>query len=165
MDRKGQVTIGALIMVFVVVIVGVAFLTGGIASNVAQTRTLSSVANSTITSDAINVTVEMPGSGYTDTPIIINSSGDELTVTTDYVTESRAAPVTSGVVTNTFIPRTADGASQSINVSYTSEPDGYDTSSGGRAIILLVIIFATLAIAVVALVPALRSGVMELFKG
>lgn len=163
MNNKGQVTIGLLVMVFVLVIVGVALLQPT-AVNVDNLRTTQDQVNNTITAGAIGTIQEVEGSGISGEVIVINATG-EVVPATNYTFLGRQPPITSGVVTNTFTIVGASAASQALNLSYTAEPDGYDTSAGGRAIILLVVIFFALAIGVIALIPAARSGVMEMFNG
>lgn len=163
MNNKGQVTIGLLVMVFVLVIVGVALLQPT-AVNVDNLRTLQEQINNTFATGAIGTTAEIEGSGISGEVIAINESGDVVPVT-NYTARSRQPPITSGVVSNTLEIVGLSAASQNLNLSYTAEPDGYDTSAGGRAIILLVVIFFALAIGVIALIPAARSGVMEMFNG
>lgn len=163
MNRKGQVTIGLIVMVFVMVVVGVAFLTGGIASNVENLRQTTSVVNETITAPATGSVIEITGSGIVGSAVVTNATSGAVVPATNYTIAGRQPPITSGVVTNTYTSNGGGYSGESVNVSYTAEPDGYDTSAGGRAIILLVTIFVALAIGVIALVPAARSGVMEMF--
>ena len=49
-----------------------------------------------------------------------------------------------------------------VNVSYTYYPDGYVDNAGGRSMAGLIAIFAALAIAVIALSPVLKSGLLEM---
>jgi len=160
MLNKGQVTIGLLVVVFMMVIVGVALLLP-IASNVEGTRT-TGVANSTITAPAADVTIEIEGSGIIGTAVVINETGFTLPAS-NFTILGRQAPITSGVVTNTYTSTDSTHDGQSLNLSYTSEPDGFITDAGGRALIFLVIILSALAIGVIAIIPAARSGVMEMF--
>jgi len=161
MLNKGQVTIGILIMVFVMVIVGVSLILP-IASNVEGTRNTVSL-SITIAAGAVNITQEIDGSGIVGTVIAVNETPEGLVQDVDYIVASRQPPITSGFVTNTYQPITPSAANQDIDLIYTAEPDGFITSSGGRGIIALVIIFAALAIGVIAIIPAARSGVMAMF--
>lgn len=161
MFNKAQVTVGVLISVFMMVIVGVSLLLP-IASQVESTRNLAFF-NSSVATGAIDVAVEMPGAGITGTVIAVNATGQLLSEGPDFVVGSRQPPITSGVVTNTFTPLLLRSTNQNIQISYEGEPDGFITSSGGRSIIALVILFAALAIGVIAIIPVARSGIMDMF--
>ena len=56
-------------------------------------------------------------------------------------------------------------ANDTVKVSYTYYPNGYIDDAGGRSMAGLIAIFTALAIAIVALVPALRSGVLDMVRG
>jgi len=161
MFNKGEVTVGLLLTAFIAVIFGVALLLP-IAGNVEALRNTINV-NTTITTPAINATIEIPGSGIIGTPEVINTTDGATIPAGNFTILGRQAPITGGIVTNTYTS-TAESTviGVIVNLSYTAEPDGFDTSPGGRAIIGLIIIFAAIAIAIVAIVPAARSGVFEM---
>ncbi len=167
-NKKGQVTIGILILAFILIIVGTVLISP-IASNVEGQRNTVEVQNTTITAAAtVNTSVEFLGSGFVGTVTAQNATtAIQILAAGDFVARSRQAPITSGVVTNTF-ELTDDGVGwvgAQINLSYTSEPDGFLTDGGSRAIIALITIFLALTIGIIAFIPAARSGMLDMFRG
>jgi hypothetical protein len=72
--------------------------------------------------------------------------------------------VNNGVLRSYLVNKSGIFGGNSVNVSYTYEPLGYAKESGTRAIIPLIAIFAALAVAVLALIPAFRREVMDLIQ-
>ena len=112
-------------------------LTNGTALYVTNCRALSDVAVFNATGD-----VEVASTNYTVTNNVIHPTTGELTVQVD-------PGVTVG----------HDGwASGTATIDGTCQPLTYEASSGGRALIGIILIFFALAIAVVAIMPALKEA-------
>jgi len=161
MNRKGAegITIGAIIMVFVGVIFGLVILTDGISNQVASITQTATVVNSTQTFPAAGANLTLTGQLVSD--FIATNSTDGVTIGTGNYTIYNMQ-LLNGELTALLEANTTPYNSQDVNLSYTYEPFGYQTNSGSRALLGLIIIFAALAIAVFALVPTLRSGVLQL---
>lgn len=155
---------GVILIAFVAIVVGIAFYQAiiqyvGESTGVSLIRTI----NSTITMPAANGVVELTGQEYVGTAIVTNASEvGTIVPTTNYtITERINSDGVKGIVLTSKGGMWATG---SVNITYTYYPDGYIDDAGGRSMALLIPIFAALAIAIVALVPALRSGIMDMMK-
>jgi len=159
-NRKGQTGIGLLILVAVAVIVGLVLLNVS-ADNLAIMTTTVNTINKTFTAPAINGNLTLEGQAVTSV-IAVNATSGNLIPASNYTITNYV--LSNGQLISTFTSLGGDGGWQgkSINVSYTYEPFGYDRNSGNRSIIGLVIVFFALAIAVIAMVPAFRDGIVDL---
>jgi|TARA_Y100000310_G_scaffold159030_1_gene158446 hypothetical protein len=166
MDRKGQatLTIGIILMTFVTILVGV-ILFQAIAQEAGKTSA-TAVYNTTAGSDAITApaqgaSIDLEGQELLGSVIVRN---DTYIIAADNYTVTEGVSTTTGVKTILFTTSaTGTIAGQSLNISYPYGADGYVTSSGARGVIGIIAIFFALAIAIVALVPTLRSGVLQGF--
>ena len=68
----------------------------------------------------------------------------------------------AGVLTTQLQADTAYFDGETVLLNYTYEPDGYISSSGGRSLASLIIVFAALAIGVIALTPVIQSKVLDM---
>lgn len=164
MNNKGNTDmIGVIIITFVAIIVGLALFNGGITSNVASTTETITISQQTLTAGAVNVSINLNGRAVEGTPVVINSTNGSDVATSNFTFANNQ--IVNGVLTSTMT--TIDGAihaSQPVNLTYTYQPDGYIDSAGGRSLASLIVIFAALAIAVVSIIGATKSGMLELFK-
>lgn len=162
-DKRGT-SVGAIVMVFIAVIVGLALITGnGIAGNVAaSTKTQSSVNHSVTSGASAGLSVELHGSDIVGTPTVINGSsgtvilGNNFTFVQGIGADGQTAllmKTNAGAVTSGF-------AGKTINVTYTYEPDGYIKDAGARGIYDIVVVFSVLLIAVAALL-GIKKGIFE----
>lgn len=161
MDRKGQLTIGTFILLFVGIIVALALLTGGISSSVG-----------TITQTTFqNYSQTCPNSSATPNYIVLRGQAARNVVVLDNDDGTTVFDGTNWTVSN-YVVRdgtlesrlTAVGSAYNnfnCRFQYTSEPFGYDTSGGGRVMTDLILIFAALAIAVFTLVPVIKNGFFD----
>lgn len=160
MDNKGQAGMGIFLIAFVAVIVGLV-LFQAIAGQVGTATTSATLVAGQYTIPAAGVTIDLIGQDLLSTPAVINRSGGEAVTATNY-TIQEGVSATRGVKTIQMTGKGGYYASKAANVSYTYGPDGYINDSGGRAIAGIIIIFVALGIAVVALEPTLRSGVLQM---
>jgi len=68
--------------------------------------------------------------------------------------------VVNGALVVQFTVDDAEYASEGLQISGTAQPVGYVDSAGGRALANLIPLFFALAIAIIALVPSLRSNIL-----
>lgn len=154
--------VGVILTVFVGIVVGLAIFTGGISTPVAQiTQTVSET--QTITMPATTTPVTLRGQAATGVTVINATNASQTVPASNY---SVANYVVSNGALITQLSSTGAGVwnGTSVNVSYTSEPYGYARDAGSRAMTSLIIIFAALAVAVFAMTPVLRNGILDMFK-
>lgn len=155
--------VGSILVVFVGVIVALALFNGGIVANVSTTtNTLSfDSANGQGTLTPNDVFQDLSGKSVSSFVAINATSGDTIEAGNYTILNNQ---VVDGVLTARINATTDYDGVIPWNVSYTYEPVGYINSAGGRSLANLIIVFAALAIGVFALIPAMRSGVMDLVK-
>lgn len=167
MDKKGEITIGEILLAFIGVLVGaVLFLsvmqTVGDASNSIAFTT--ATGNYTFTMPANGSSVDWTGQDLLSTPVVYNASGIAAISAALYTVGERVSP-TTGVKTVYLQADTVPAGDQvSVNATYVYGPDGYINNSGARAVAGIIGIFMALAIVIVAMVPALRSGVLDMVR-
>jgi len=152
MNKKGQVSIGFLIVAAIAVIIGLVLLSP-IASNVDQTtRTVSgttAVENQTITAPASGSIVESSGQELVGIPKVYNESGASLVITSPNYTISECVKTSDSLKGICYKALTAEYEGKNINVSYTYYPAGYADDAGSRSIAGIIVLLAAIGIAVV----------------
>jgi hypothetical protein len=135
------------------------------AQNVGQVRDLVTVANESLGTMTNGTALYVTNCKVLSSVIIFNATGDVTIPAGNYT-------LTNNVVYNgqeaVKVDPLIDAGGRALGYNKgTATYDGvcqpltYDPSSGGRAVAYVIIIMFALAIAVVALTPTLRSGVME----
>ena len=167
-NKKGlsNVGFGGIIILFMGIIVALAFIPS-IAQSKGTMTDLRTVANASLgvmTNGTVlyitdykscsdvkiwNATgdVEIPSTNWTQTNNVVYNGQEAVSIT----------PAVDVLAGHAFNKGTA-------KYQGTCEPLSYIHESGGRAIAGVIIIMFAIALAVVALVPALRSGILELMK-
>lgn len=166
MDKKAQ-TMGIVLWVFIGVIVAIT-LFQAVADQVAMTAIKVTVANKTYTAPAAGGFIDLVGQELLNTPVVTNATGNldatNLTVPTTNYSIYEGVSTSTGVKTIQYKSLVGPYAGKNVNISYQYGYDGYVEDSGAVAIIGLITIFAALAVAVVALIPTLRNGVIGLIE-
>lgn len=160
MNKKGQVTMGMLILMFVAVVVGVSLFvvvaqqTGGITN----TDTLE---NLTITAPANGGTFDFTDYKSLTGVIIYNATGGQLIEESNYTISNNF--LTNGNLVVRLTVDEADFENENWNVSAT-ETQGVDyiNDSGSRSMTLLIPIFFALAIFVAVLSPITQGKILEM---
>jgi len=165
MNKNGQsvVGVGTFITLFISIIVGVILLI-----SVAQTvgTTLDTASYNTTAGDAAvtfpanGASVDLEGQEYISGFLMVNATG-EGTINAGNYTVSEIVSTTSGVKTISLLADDALMNGVSVNVSYIYGPDGYVENSGARGMISMIIVFFALAVAIIAMEPTVRSGLMK----
>lgn len=158
MNKQGQVSMGSLLIVFITVIVGLALLVSS-AQNVGQVTNTINVVNESLGVASNSTTVYLTNYKLISGVVIYNNTGVIVPATNYTVTNN---VVHNGALAVSVLPKATTAYQYQWNISGTAEPTTYDSNSGGRALAGLIIIFAGLAIAVVVLVPTLKSA--EIFR-
>ena len=152
LNKKGA-TLGMLIIMFIGIIVALALFAGTFES-VGNMRNIRTTVNESITTAAINGTVTLTGRENTTVIVVSNTTGiftNNFTVTT-----TNSAGALAILLKTTDAAGVAGSNSTTMNVSYSYKPQGYNDSSGARGIIVIIMIMASLAIAVFA-IPGFRD--------
>lgn len=161
MNNKGNLgMIGLVITAFIGLLVGIVLLNGGIYENVGTVTNTRTATNLTVTSPANGSTAAILGQAIEGSVTVTNETHDDIS--SEFIFAS--SQVLNGAFTGTITTNIANNANKNVNLSYTYQPDGYIQQAGGRSVAGLIAVFAALAVAVFALVPALRSGVLNGFK-
>ncbi len=154
----------ALLIVFIGAIIAVTFLQTIGDSVFAQTNT-ASVTNVTVTAPAINATLDLTGRTLIGTGTVVNASNESspnngLIIQTGIGTTGlQSVQLTVNDTAGSY-----DGIT--VNVSYSFEPDGYLQETSTRAVALLVVLFAALAILIFVIVILIRDGSLgKLMRG
>lgn len=164
MNKKGQLNIGAFLTIFIGIIVALILL-GGISPFLGVTRNSVTAVNHTYTIANTTTPTDLAGQELLSTPIVTNATADAdvITATGNYIIDEGIS-ATTGLKTVQFVWDVA-GSNRSgmtaINISYDYGADGYIENSAGRSMVLLIPIFAALAIIVFALSPTLRSDILN----
>jgi len=163
MKKKGQVQLGPILLTAIGLIAALVMYQAIVAQIGASTTTVSAV-NESYTMGAVETYVDLNGQDYLSTQYISNETSGLALETNNYTIDDGISETTSSKTVRIVLVEDSPYAGEVVNISYTYGPEGYINSSGGRALALLIAIFSALAIAVTALVPALRSGVIDMVK-
>ncbi len=157
-NNKGQILIGGIIMIAITAIVGVILLLSS-AQNIHPTVNTVDLVNYSVALGALYTETSIPGIGVVGDVVMHNVTSGVVIGAANYtVTDYELVDST---LTATLNVTSATIASQTVNLSYTYQPEGYSTNSGARAVANLIIILFALSIAVVTLTPTLKSKILE----
>ncbi len=115
--------------------------------------------NITVTVPAVNATLDVTGRELVTETSILNSTNASQTAVGLFL---QTGTGTNGLLSVQLAANdTASGiVGNSVNLTYTYNPDGYISDSGGRALTNLILIFAALAILVFVIVVFIKQGSM-----
>ena len=167
--KKAQLGFGMIMVAFIGVIVGITLFTV-VAQNVGVSTSTVNVANATLLSaNGTTLALDPTLSGkYVSNVVVYNS-----TSTGPFIVGTGLGGATSNyTIFNNQVKNGAEtviinvsssplNQGESWKISYTYEPTDY-IGGAGRSVALLIPIFFALLIAVIALEPAMRNGVLEL---
>lgn len=162
-NRKGQMGMGIVIVAFIGIICAlILFQTISQYVGTSAMATAGS-ANYTTTVPAANSSIDLLGQELVGAVTFLNGSNASHSIAAANFTVREGVDST-GV--KGIILTSGDNKFQgtSVNVLYSYYPDGYIDDAGGRGIALIIPILAALAIAVIALAPTLKSGIMDMMK-
>jgi len=160
MNRKGQIGVGTILIVFITILVGVILFTA-IAQQVGTATNLNTIANQTLGTASNATTVYLTNMRSISSVVIVNASGLVIGAGNYTVTNN---VVYNGALAVSVLPTSpADGdlTGYEWEISGTSQPTTYIPGSGGRAVAGLITIFFAIAIVVVALTPTLSSKLLD----
>lgn len=166
MKKKGQANYAGLI-----IIVGIALLIGlsllpTIAQYTGKMTNSVTATNVSVTTGANGAYVDLPGQELIGTYTINNYTHSTTSggITSAGLSISEGVSTVTGYKTVRLLTSNATWASKTVNVTYVYGEEGYVEDTGARAILPLIIIFFAVLLMVIALTPALRSGIMDMVK-
>ena len=158
MDNKVGVGVGGLILVAITIIVGVIMLQAS-AQQIGEVTNTVSLANQSMGTLTNGTALYVTNCRALSDVAVFNATGDVEVDSANYtVTNNVIDPTTGGLAVS--IEPAADSPEYSGNTWYmnaTAQPVTYIADSGARGIAAIIVVFFALAIAVVALWPALRE--------
>jgi len=152
---------GMIVIAAICIIIG-ASLWPSLSNDVGTMTNTQSITNGLYTTPANGVTIDLVGQTLLSTPTVTNRT-DGATVPTSNYTISEGISSSTGFKTIKYKTTGAAWATKNVNISYTYGAQGYIENSGGRAMIPLIFIFFAILLVVIALTPALRSGIMDMY--
>lgn len=165
MNNKAQ-SVSVILITAIGVIVALVIFSGAIMPQVGLSTATADIQNVTITPNQDNVTAtRLQGVSWSNV-IVHNETSGDLIGSGNYTVRNRVLDATTGELTaeiNTSL-RDASYRTGNWNISGTVQPEGYIEDSAGRAVAGLIAVFAALAIAIFAIFPAMRSGIVDLIK-
>lgn len=149
-------------MAFVIIIVGIVVTIQGTSPAIGTLTQTSSIVNQSVTAPAAGSTsVILNGQSATNL-LVINASSGTVIPASNY-TVTNYALVNGQLVTQfTSNVGTLGFQGKSINVSYLSEPFGYQIDSGNRAVTTLIPFLSALAIGIVVLGLAFKDSILDM---
>jgi len=161
MNKKGQMEVGGILIAAITIIVGVILFTaiaqevGGSTNTVAINTSLATTVNGT--------TQYLTDYRALSSAVITNETGGVILISgTDYTLTNNVLHPTTGALTVSILPSANSSVTSAWIVTGDAQPLDYIADSAGRAIAGLIAVFFALAIAVVAMTPALKSGLLDL---
>jgi len=156
--KKGEIGLGAILVVFIGIIVAIPLFLA-VSQTVGTSTDTVSVANTTLTSVVNGTPQYLTGYASISNVVVYNATGDVIVGSGNYTVENHV--VYNGAEAVKITPNASADFKSAWKVSGTAEPLGY-ISGAGRSVALLIPIFFALLIAVIALTPTLRDGLKEL---
>lgn len=159
MKNKGEITTGIMISVFVGIIVALVLLTA-ISPYIGQTARTLTMTNVTFT-PVNNSFVDLRGQELIGDPIVTNATVSVVVPASNYTIAEGVSSVDGLKRIRLYITDKSDAAQAwpkgNLNITYTYGMEGYADDAGARAIILLIMTFAVIAILVFTLYPVLKE--------
>lgn len=159
MNKKGEVGIGTIVVVFITIVVGV-ILFQTIAQQVGESTNTVSI-NKTL-STAVNGTAQYLTDYRSVSSVIVYNTTGGIVGSGNYTVVNNAIDPTTGSLSISITPDASAGYAGYVwKLAGTAEPVDYIGDSGGRTVATLIVVFFALAVLVVALYPTMKSGVFN----
>lgn len=163
--KKAQAEmLGPVIVAFMLITIGIILVVGGTSSSIGSLTNTYPLVNSTKSFGATGSNVTFTGIQALTDVIITNKTNGALVTADNYTVINYFL----NTATNTLEVRITNNGpvfnNRDVNISGTYETYGYLRNAGDRSITGLIVIFGVIIIAITAMVPALRSGVLDMIK-
>jgi len=160
MNKKGQ-TMGAILLVFITIIVGV-ILFQVVAQQVGDTTTTRTLSNLTLGTQTNGTTYYITGYRNIADAIVVGNGSVPVTLASgNYTLTNNVINPTTGELSVSILPA-SEYTNTGWNISGTAQETDYISSSGARSIAALIPLFFALGVAVVALIPTTRSKILSM---
>ena len=145
-NKKGQMSIGMIVILFVGIIVAIA-LFNPIVDTTGQMTNLRTETLFNVTTASVNESVTLTGRELVGAMIVVNASNPSDVWTANFETVSTNNLGRLAILLKTTDAAVTAGQDEELaSVTYTYKPQGYSDSSGARSIINLVVVFSAIAI-------------------
>lgn len=155
MNKKGELSVGLMISVFLGIIVAL-ILYGASIGYVGSTTDTYVLVNKTFTSPTLNGRIDLTGQELIDTPIVTNATSGAVVTASNYTIAETVSTV-DNLKRISYVAKDTNRTGDGINISYTYGAEGYADSAGARSIIELIAILAAVAVAVFAIYPTIKN--------
>ena len=159
MNKKAQITVGAILIGFIGILVALILLQGTFPFIGASTNTYT-LTNSTFTAPAAGSTIDLVGQELLGTAIVINQTSGSVVPASNYTIAERVSPI-DGLKRISYRSNGGVFNSVGVNISYSYGQEGYIDDAGGRGVAGLIPIMAVLAIIAVAIGLAIKKGMFD----
>lgn len=163
MNRKGLEfgMIGSLVVLAVAIIV-VMSLMPQISTNIAATTKTNTVVNQSANFPNSSATVNYVAlQGQAVSSVTVKNTSGDVTVPASNYTIQNYILGTDGTLSSRLVANDLTYLGYPVKISYVSEPYGYDTNAGGRGVTNLILILASLAVAVVVITYVIRNDIFN----
>ncbi len=157
MNKKGQLGLSAILLVFITIIVGV-ILFQTIAQNVGSMTNTIEVANESLTTVVNGTPQYLTNYRALSSVVIYNETGDVIVGSGNYTIANNV--VYNGALAVEITPDATAIWKSAWQISGTAQPLTYVPDSGGRAMVSLIVIFFALAIAAASLYPVMNNKIL-----
>ena len=138
MNKSAQLGLGAVMLMFIGIIVGIALI-GSVADNQATLTNLQSVTNQTVTFPENGSTLTLNGQALEGSITAVNASDGTAIGAGNFSTANFVSSGTGYALVLTVLDE--EYAESSVNLSYSYQPVGYNPDSGSRGIARLPLLF------------------------
>lgn len=153
MNKKGQMELGVIIMIFITIIIGTIFLTV-IAQSVGESVNTVVLVNQTETLAANGASIFITEWRAIDSIVILNASNNITILAANYTVTNDVVDPTTGGLSIQITTDDTQFASTAVKISGTVQPTTYIADGGARAMANLIIIMFALAVLVVIIGPS-----------
>ena len=150
MDRKGQVSVGMVVILGIAAIVGLILFQAAAQETGKSLPGLVTANNVTYTFPAAGSKLIITGQELVGTILVMNSTDGSVVPATNY-TVAEEVRTTDGYKGIVVTAKAGYYNSKSVNISYQYYPDGYIDDSGGRGVMGIVVVLAAIAVALIIL--------------
>ena len=158
-DKKGQVNLGLIMVLFITILIGVIFVQV-IAQSVGESTNTIAVANYSLGVVDNDTTVYLTDYRALSSVVVYNNT-EGIVPATNYTVTNNV--IYNGDLAVSVVPNAAVTSpyhEYQWNISGTAQPVTYISDSGGRAMAALIVIMFALAVAVVAISPTLKEKIL-----
>lgn len=135
-----------------------------IADQVTTSTSTFRVDNTTVTVPAVNTTLDLLGRGLVTRLSVLNATNGTALDNINFVLQTGTGTDGLNSVQLTLNDSASEFVGFTVNVSYTYEPSGYVSDTGGRAVTLLITLFAALAILIFVIVSLFSGTLGEMIR-